>query len=126
MHLRADILFNPRHICREYNTPDMPQTSPRKPHDSRPVPLSHRRSIYGNYRGRCIYLFTLNVEGRKPLLGTLQGSMAEEAYVQPSALGKEILRLLDGIPAYQKQKAAEKSRKTGTECRRGYASWLRN
>ena len=96
----------------------MPQTSPRPPHDSRPVPLSHRRSLYGNYRGRCIYLFTLNVEGRKPLLGTLQGSMAEEAYVQPSALGKEVLWLLEGIPAYQKQKAAEKSRKTGTECRR--------
>lgn len=45
------------------------------------------RLKYWNYKGRGIYMITLNVEGRKPLLGTLQGGM-DNVWVEYSPLGK--------------------------------------
>lgn len=95
-------------------TPSLSNT----PRDNRSLPLSHRRSLYWNYRGRGIYLFTLNIEGRKPLLGSLSGSAPEEASVQPSPLGKEVVRMLWNLPEYHRLKVAEKTQKSGVECKR--------
>ena len=86
--------------------------------DVRPLSYSHRRSSFCKYKERGIYLFTFCVEQRKPLLGTLQGSSADDAYVQPSSLGEEVIRLLLGIPQFQKQKAAEINRVKGSDIKR--------
>lgn len=88
------------------------------PRNSRPLSYSHRRSSFCNYKERGIYLFTFCVEGRKPLLGTLQGSSAEKAFVQPSSLGEEVIRLLLGIPKFQRQKAEEINHLKGCDIRR--------
>lgn len=40
-----------------------------------------------NYKGRGIYMITMNIEGRMPLLGTLQGGI-DDAKVEYSPLGK--------------------------------------
>lgn len=88
------------------------------PHDNRTLPLTHRRSIFGNYHGRGIYLITVCTENRQPLLGTLRGQTPEEAYVEPTPLGEEVLHCWDNIPAIQRQLAEKKSKKTGKECHR--------
>jgi hypothetical protein len=51
-------------------------------------------------------------------LGTLQGSSAENAFVQPSSLGEEVIRLLLGIPKFQRQKAEEINHLKGCDIRR--------
>ena len=86
--------------------------------DKRPLPQQHKRSFRNNYHGRCIYMITLCTEGRLPLLGTLVGSSAETAVVQPSQLGQEVLRCWNNIPALQKQFAQDKSLRTGMPCQR--------
>lgn len=88
------------------------------PHDNRELPLTHRRSLFGNYHGRGIYLITVCTENRQPLLGTLRGQTPEEAFVEPTLLGKEVLSCWDNIPAIQRQLAEKKSKKTGRECHR--------
>lgn len=88
------------------------------PHDNRALPLTHRRSLFGNYHGRGIYLVTVCTEDRQPLLGTLRGQTPEEAFVEPTPLGEEVLRCWDNIPAIQKQLAEKKSKRTGKECHR--------
>lgn len=88
------------------------------PHDNRALPLTHRRSLFGKYHGRGIYLITVCTENREPLLGKLRGETPEEAYVEPTTLGEEVLRCWDAIPSIQKRLAAAKSKKTGTECSR--------
>lgn len=88
------------------------------PRDSRPLSYSHRRSYFCKYKERGIYLFTFCIEGRKPLLGTLKGSSANDAYVQPSTLGEEVIRLLLDIPQFQQLKAAEISRTRGCDIKR--------
>ena len=49
-------------------------------------------------------------------MGTLRGQTLEEAYVEPTTLGEEVLRCWDAIPSIQKRLAAAKSRRTGKEC----------
>ena len=88
------------------------------PHDNRALPLTHRRSLFGNYRGRGIYLVTVCTEDRQPLLGTLRGQTPEEAFVEPTPLGEKVLRCWDNIPAIQKQLAEKKSKRTGKEYHR--------
>ena len=88
------------------------------PHDNRALPLTHRRSLFGNYHGRGIYLVTVCTEGRQPLLGTLRGQTPEEAFVEPTPLGEEVLRCWDNIPIIQKQLAEKKSKRTGEACHR--------
>jgi hypothetical protein len=88
------------------------------PHDNRALPLTHRRSLFGNYHGRGIYLITVCTENRQPLLGTLCGQTPEEAFVEPTPLGEEVLRCWDNIPAIQRQLAEKKSKRTGKECHR--------
>ena len=87
-------------------------------HDSRHLPYSHRRSLFADYKGRGIYLITLCVEGRKALLGSLHGATAEQACVIPSPLGRSVIELLLGIPAYQQRKAEEKRLASGMDIKR--------
>lgn len=50
------------------------------------MPRNYRLK-YWNYKGRGIYMITMNIEGRVPLLGVLQGG-ADDARVEYSPLGK--------------------------------------
>lgn len=91
-------------------------STPSTPRDSRDVPQMHKRSLHHDYHGRGIYLITLCTEGRQPLLGKLTGSSLEEAAIEPTALGREVLRCWDQIPAIQRQLAEKKIAKTGKPC----------
>ena len=64
----------------------------------------HHRENLWNYKGRGFYHFTLNVEGRYPLFGRLEGDSAEEAHIVLSALGEGVVRLFRGIPMHQAQR----------------------
>ena len=50
------------------------------------MPRNYRLK-YWNYKGRGIYMITMNIEGRVPLFGVLQGG-ADDARVEYSPLGK--------------------------------------
>lgn len=89
-----------------------------QPRDSRDVPQMHKRSQYHDYHGRGIYLVTLCTEGRQPLLGRLTGNGPGEAAIEPTALGREVLRCWQQIPAIQRQIAKKKAAKTGQPCER--------
>lgn len=62
-------------------------------------PSMKRRSAINNYYGRHIYMLTLAVEGRRPLLGTLEGG-EEKAWVIPTSLGKEVVKCWAVIPKF--------------------------
>ena len=62
-------------------------------------PSMKRRSEINNYYGRHIYMLTLVVEGRRPLLGTLEGD-EKNARVIPTPLGKEVIRCWSAIPQF--------------------------
>ena len=62
-------------------------------------PSMKRRSEINNYHGRHIYMLTMAVEGRRPLLGTLEGG-EEKAWVTPTPLGKEVAKCWAAIPNY--------------------------
>ena len=49
----------------------------------------NRRYKNWDYKGRGVYMITMNIDGRKPLLGTLQGGI-EGAWVNYSLLGKAV------------------------------------
>ncbi len=87
-------------------------------HDNRPLSFSHRRSTFHDYHERGIYLITVCTAERQPLLGSLNGNSPEEAYIQPTALGEEVLRCWNNIPTFQREAAEKKSSKTGTLCHR--------
>lgn len=60
-----------------------------------------RRRVGHDYQGRCIYMITLVVKGRRPLLGTLTGDgETEPAIVEPTPLGHAIIQSLKGIPTF--------------------------
>ncbi|MBQ3754105.1 MAG: hypothetical protein II864_11285 [Prevotella sp.] len=89
-----------------------------QPRDSRDVPQMHKRSQHHDYHGRGIYLVTLCTEGRQPLLGRLTGNGPGEAAIEPTALGREVLRCWQQIPAIQRQIAEKKAARTGQPCER--------
>lgn len=93
-------------------------SSPLPSRDLRDIPQMHQRSIHHDYHGRGIYLVTLCTEGRRPLLGKLVGGSLEEAAVEPSALGNEVLRCWNQIPDIQRHLAEQKAAKTGAPCNR--------
>ena len=71
----------------------------------RPVdPLRHHRERGWDYRGRAIYHFTLPVEGRYPLFGTLEGECAEEAHVKLNPFGRRVCQMLGGLAQFYKGK----------------------
>jgi hypothetical protein len=57
------------------------------------VPSMKRRKRGHDYCKRCIYMITLVVAGRRPVLGTLRGPDAQhpEPWVEPSELGERVL-----------------------------------
>ena len=93
-------------------------SSPLPPRDLRDIPQMHQRSMHHDYHGRGIYLVTLCTEGRRPLLGKLVGGSLEEAAVEPSALGNEVLRCWNQIPDIQRHLSEQKAAKTGAPCNR--------
>lgn len=62
------------------------------------IPSMHRRSTWHDYHGRGIYLLTLCVEGRKPILGSLIG---QEVVLSP--LGHAVADCVSQIPVHYPQ-----------------------
>lgn len=72
-------------------------------HDEHEVKRSmKRRNGRHDYRSRCIYMITLVVEGRRPVLGDLCGpdESHEVPWVSPSELGERILENWTTIPSH--------------------------
>lgn len=53
--------------------------------------MKRRRNDH-DYSGRCIYMVTIETEGRRALLGRVVGECAETAHVELSPLGQEVER----------------------------------
>ncbi len=65
-----------------------------------------RRRVGHDYQRRCVYMVTLAVEGRRPLLGTVTGDgETVPAVFTPSPLGEEVIRALHSIPEFHPQVA---------------------
>ena len=67
-------------------------------------PMRHHREKGWDYRGRAIYHFTLPVEGRYPLFGTLEGESAEKAFVRLNPFGRRVCQMLSGLAQFYKEK----------------------
>ena len=64
-------------------------------------PSMKRRRVGHDYQSRCIYMVTLVVKERRPLLGTLTGDgEAIPAIVEPSPLGRAVIQNLVNIPSF--------------------------
>ena len=69
-----------------------------------PVQPSMKRRMAGwDYTQPSIYMLTLVVEDRRPLLGTLVGGDPQAAHIEPSALGSMVAAEFLGIPRYYPQ-----------------------
>lgn len=77
-----------------------------KPFAGEKKPSMLRRRVGHDYGSRRIYLITMTVEGRRPLLGTLMGDAdapdgsPEAPHVVPSPLGEEVQRCWQSIPNF--------------------------
>lgn len=77
-----------------------------KPFAGEKKPSMLRRRVGHDYESRRIYLITMTVEGRRPLLGTLVGNAdapdgsPDAPRVVPSPLGEEVQRCWLSIPNY--------------------------
>ena len=73
------------------------------------IPSYKRRLNDWDYSQPRIYMLTLTIEGRRPLLGTLAGDVSQPTTVPngprlvPSELGATVLQEVDGIPHYYPQ-----------------------
>lgn len=64
-------------------------------------PSMKRRRVGHDYQSRCIYMITLVVKERRPLLGTLTGDgETTPAIVEPTALGQAVIQNLIHIPHF--------------------------
>ena len=80
---------------------DREQFSGKKKWAGEAVPSMKRRRVGHDYRERCIYMITLVVEGRRPLLGRVTGDGEQQAAVMhPSPLGKAVLDELAAISSH--------------------------
>ena len=61
-----------------------------------------RRCEQWDYKGKGIYMLTLTTRNRTPLLGQLRED-ADGAYVEPTELGSEVLKAVEGIPSFYPQ-----------------------
>ena len=67
----------------------------------RPVdPMRHHRENGWDYKGRAIYHFTLPVEERFPLFGTLDGESADRAFVRLNPFGRRMCQMLCGLAQF--------------------------
>ena len=77
-----------------------------KPFAGEKKPSMLRRRVGHDYESRCIYLITMTVEGRRPILGTLLGnaSVPEDSpdapRVELSPLGEAVQQCWQSIPDY--------------------------
>jgi len=62
--------------------------------------MRHHRENGWDYRGRAIYHFTLPVEERFPLFGTIEGESAETAFVRLNAFGRRVCQMLCGLAQF--------------------------
>ena len=69
----------------------------RKAYAGELVPSMKRRAACHDYRARRMYMITLCVEGRRPLLGQLTGGV-EAAHVELTALGEAVAQVWESIP----------------------------
>lgn len=76
----------------------------------KPSASKKKRKDGHNYRSRCIYLVTLCIEGRRPLLGTLHSPDEDHRipHVVLSELGKKVLDSWRDIPRYYPEVEAMK------------------
>ena len=63
-------------------------------------PMRHHRETHWDYKGRGIYHITLVVAERYPLFGHLTGEKPEEAHIELTEYGEQVLRLMRDIPDY--------------------------
>ena len=79
-----------------------PQDDDRRPSWYREtIPSMKRRCAGHDYQGRCIYMITLVVDNRRPLLARITGDgINDEAVVHPTPLGSAILGQLKEITAH--------------------------
>lgn len=67
-------------------------------------PSMKRRRVGHDYQGRCVYMITLAVEGRRPLLGMVTGDgETVTAVFEPSPLGEAVIKELHSIPEHYPQ-----------------------
>jgi hypothetical protein len=66
--------------------------------------MRHHRENGWDYRGRAIYHFTLSVEERYPLFGTLEGDHAETAFVKLNPFGRRVYQMLCGLAQFYEGK----------------------
>ena len=79
----------------------MAQAMDKGPGKRRPVdPMRHHRENGWDYKGRAIYHFTLPVEERYPLFGTLDGESAETAFVRLNPYGRRVCQMLCGLAQF--------------------------
>jgi REP element-mobilizing transposase RayT len=62
--------------------------------------MRHHRENGWDYKGRAIYHFTLPVEERYPLFGTLDGESAETAFVRLNPFGRRVCQMLCGLAQF--------------------------
>ena len=62
--------------------------------------MRHHRENGWDYKGRAIYHFTLPVEERFPLFGTLEGERAETAFVRLNPFGRCVCQMLCGLAQF--------------------------
>jgi len=67
-------------------------------------PMRHHRENGWDYKGRAIYHFTLPVEDRYPLFGTLVGEKAEMAFVRLNPFGRRVYAMLNRLPLFYAEK----------------------
>ena len=85
---------------------DMEQFEKKKQWAGEARPSMKRRRVGHDYQRRCVYMITLAVEGRRPLLGTVTGDgEAVPAVFSPSQLGEAIVHELHSIPEHYPQVA---------------------
>ena len=64
-------------------------------------PSMKRRRVGHDYQSRCIYMITLVVKERRPLLGSLTGNgETTTAIVEPSPLGQAVIQSLINLPKF--------------------------
>ena len=66
-------------------------------------PSMKRRCSVNDYCDRGIYMITIAIEGRRPILGKLMGKTPEEANVELSAFGERVKACWMAIPQYYPQ-----------------------
>ena len=66
--------------------------------------MRHHRENGWDYKGRAIYHFTLPVEERYPLFGTLEGERAETAFVKLNPFGRRVCQMLCGLAQFYARK----------------------